>query len=107
MRRLILQDFEAAFKKVDFLIGPTTPGPAFGIGERVANPLEMYLADVCTISSNLVGAPAISIPCGFTRAGLPIGAQIMAGAMEEPRLLRLARAYERETNWRAARRPSL
>jgi aspartyl-tRNA(Asn)/glutamyl-tRNA(Gln) amidotransferase subunit A len=107
VRRLILQDFDAAFQKVDFLIGPTTPGPAFGLGERTANPLEMYLADIYTISINLVGAPAISIPCGFTRAGLPIGAQIMANAMEEPRLLQLARAYERETNWRAARRPNL
>jgi aspartyl-tRNA(Asn)/glutamyl-tRNA(Gln) amidotransferase subunit A len=107
VRRLILQDFDAAFKKVDFLIGPTTPGPAFGIGERVANPLEMYLADIYTISSNLAGGPAISVPCGFTRAGLPIGAQIMANALEEPRLLQLARAYERETNWREARRPSL
>ena len=67
----------------------------------------MYLNDIYTIGVNLAGLPGISIPCGFTRAGLPIGAQIMANAMEEPRLLQLARAYERETNWRAARRPKL
>ena len=107
VRRLIKQDFDAAYKKADVLIGPTTPGPAFNLGERTANPLEMYLADIYTISSNLAGGAAISIPCGFTRSGLPIGLQIMADALGEARLLQVARAYERETSWRETRKPRL
>jgi len=107
VRRLIQQDFDAAYKKADVLLGPTTPGPAFKLGERTANPLEMYLADIYTISSNLAGGAAISVPCGFTRSGLPIGVQIMADSLGEARLLQVARAYERETRWRETRRPPL
>ena len=107
VRRLIKQDFDAAFQKVDCVICPTSPVPAFKLGERTQNPLEMYLADVFTISLNLAGGAGISIPCGFTKSGLPIGMQILADAFDEARLLRVARAYERETNWRSTRRPPL
>lgn len=107
VRQLIKNDFDEAFKKVDLLISPTTPDPAFAIGEKSDNPLAMYLADVFTIATNMAGGPAISIPCGFTSSSLPIGLQIMADAGDEARLLRLARAYERETDWRSTARPTL
>ena len=100
VRRLIKQNFDAAFKQVDCILCPTSPVPAFKIGERTDNPLEMYLADIFTISANLAGIPGISVPCGLTQSGLPIGLQILAAADDDARLLRLARAYERESNWR-------
>jgi len=106
-RRLIKRDFDAAFEKTDCIMCPTSPVPAFKLGERTADPLAMYLADVYTLSTNLAGIPGISIPCGFTDAGLPVGLQILADAFQEARLLRIARAYERETNWRRARRPAI
>ena len=107
VRRLIQQDFDAAFEKVDCIMCPTSPVPAFLLGERMANPLEMYMSDIYTISANLAGGPGISIPCGFTDTGLPIGLQILAGAFDEARLLRIARAYERETCWRQTRKPAM
>ena len=107
VRRLIKRDFDEAFEKTDCIMCPTSPVPAFKLGERTANPLTMYLSDVYTISTNLAGIPGISIPCGFTDAGLPVGLQILANAFQEARLLRIARAYERETNWRRARRPAI
>jgi len=97
VRTLIRRDFEDAFKKVDGLLSPTLPVPAFKIGERMQDPLQMYLADIFTIAANLAGICAISIPCGGAEAGgkiLPVGLQIMAPALEEARLLRIARAYE-------------
>ena len=107
VRRLIRQDFDAAFETVDCVMCPTSPVPAFKMGERTANPLEMYLADIFTISTNLAGIAGISIPCGFTASGLPIGLQILCNAFDESRLLRIARAYERETNWRQVKKPRL
>jgi len=107
VRRLIKQDFDAAFEKADCIMCPTSPVPAFRLGERTADPLTMYLSDVYTLSTNLAGIPGISIPCGFTDAGLPVGLQILANAFQEARLLRIARAYERETNWRQAHRPAI
>ena len=107
VRRLIKQDFDAAFGEVDCILCPTSPVPAFKIGERTENPLEMYLADIFTISANLAGIPGVSVPCGFTRSGLPIGLQVMADSFDEARMLRLARAYERETGWRSVARPGL
>ena len=107
VRRLIKQDFDAAFDAVDCIVCPTSPVPAFKIGERTANPLEMYLADVYTLSTNLAGIPGLSVPCGFTASGLPIGVQILGNFWDEGRLLRIARAYERETGWRERRRPTL
>ncbi len=106
VRSLIRQDFSSAFEAVDFILCPTSPTPAFKLGERLANPLEMYLSDVYTIPANLAGIPAISIPCGFTRENLPIGLQLMARPFEEAGLLQVARAYERETEWHL-RRPEL
>jgi aspartyl-tRNA(Asn)/glutamyl-tRNA(Gln) amidotransferase subunit A len=97
VRTLIRRDFEEAFKKVDGLLSPTSPVPAFKIGERMSDPLQMYLADIFTIAANLAGICGISIPCGETEIDgkkLPVGLQIMAPAFEEARLLRIAQAYE-------------
>ena len=106
VRRLIRQDFDKAFAQCDVVIGPTSPTAAFKIGEKVADPLAMYLSDIYTISANLAGIPGISIPCGFTKAGLPIGLQILAAPFAEEKLLRVARMHERETEWHK-RRPAL
>jgi aspartyl-tRNA(Asn)/glutamyl-tRNA(Gln) amidotransferase subunit A len=106
VRRLIRQDFDQAFAQCDVVIGPTSPTAAFKIGEKVADPLAMYLSDIYTISANLAGIPGISIPCGFTKAGLPIGLQILAAPFAEEKLLRVARMHERETEWHR-RRPVL
>ncbi len=109
VRTLIRQDFTAAFAKVDALIAPTSPGPAFKIGERVADPLQMYLADIFTIAANLAGICGISIPCGFTENAtakpLPIGLQVLCPALAETCLFQLAHAYEQSTDWHH-RRPS-
>jgi aspartyl-tRNA(Asn)/glutamyl-tRNA(Gln) amidotransferase subunit A len=106
VRRLIKDDFDRAFAECDVIMGPTSPAVAFQIGEKVDNPLAMYLMDIYTISGNLAGITGISIPCGFSRSGLPIGLQIMAPPFEEEKLLRVARMYERDTDWHT-RRPCL
>jgi aspartyl-tRNA(Asn)/glutamyl-tRNA(Gln) amidotransferase subunit A len=106
VRRLIHDDFAQVFARCDALLGPTSPTPAFKIGERSNDPLAMYLADIYTISANLAGLPGISIPCGFTKTGLPIGLQILAAPFEEEKLLRIARLFERATDWHG-RRPKL
>ena len=99
VRNLIKDDFEDAFKKVDCIISPTCPSPAFKIGEKVTDPLEMYLSDIYTIPANLVGIPGISIPCGFTTTGLPIGMQIMGKHFEEEKILKIAKLFENETGF--------
>ncbi len=99
VRTLILRDYDQAFERVNAVAMPTSPVPAFRIGERVADPLQMYLIDVFTVSANLTGLPAISIPCGFTRGGLPIGLQLTGRRFDEATLLRVADAYERDTTW--------
>lgn len=106
VRRLIRNDFDAAFKEVDVLVGPTTPTAAFKLGEKTSDPLAMYLSDIYTITTNLAGIPGLSIPCGFTKSGLPIGLQLMAPAFAEENLLRTARVFERETDWHT-RRPEI
>jgi aspartyl-tRNA(Asn)/glutamyl-tRNA(Gln) amidotransferase subunit A len=106
VRRLIRRDFEEAFRRVDCIMGPTSPTAAFRIGERAADPLAMYLSDVYTVSANLAAIPGASLPCGFTRAGLPVGLQILSDVFTEDRLLRIARMYERETDW-SGRAPPL
>lgn len=98
-RTLIKEDFDRAFNEVDVIVTPTSPTPAFKIGERADNPLKMYLSDIYTISVNLAGIPAISIPCGFTKKGLPVGLQILAKPFNEEMILRLAHAYEQSTPW--------
>jgi aspartyl-tRNA(Asn)/glutamyl-tRNA(Gln) amidotransferase subunit A len=99
VRTLILRDYDRAFEQVDVVAMPTTPTPAFKIGERTADPLQMYLGDVFTVSANLAGLPAISVPCGFTPGGLPIGLQLTGRRFDESTLLRIADTYERETEW--------
>ena len=94
VRTLIKQDFEEAFRKVDFLVSPTSPTPPFRLGEKTNDPLEMYLSDIFTIAANLVGIPGISVPCGSTTDGLPIGMQIMGTHFDEERVLNLAHAFE-------------
>jgi aspartyl-tRNA(Asn)/glutamyl-tRNA(Gln) amidotransferase subunit A len=106
VRRLIRNDFDAAFKDVDVLIGPTSPTAAFKLGDKTADPLAMYLSDIYTITINLAGIPGISIPCGFTKGGLPIGLQLLAPAFSEETLLRTARVFEKATDWHT-RRPGL
>ena len=103
VRTLIRRDFEAAFQEVDLIVTPVMPTPAFKLGEKIEDPLQMYLSDIYTISVNLAGIPAISLPCGFSKAGLPIGLQIIGRAFEEETVLRAAHAYEQATGWRAKR----
>ncbi len=103
VRRLIRNDFDAIFAKCDVVAGPTTPTVAFPIGSKADDPLSMYLADVYTISANLAGLAGISIPCGFSGDGLPIGLQLLGAPLSEDRLLRVARSYERVTDWHARR----
>jgi aspartyl-tRNA(Asn)/glutamyl-tRNA(Gln) amidotransferase subunit A len=98
-RTLILRDYDQAFASVDVVSMPTSPTPAVRIGERVADPVQMYLMDVFTVSANLSGLPAISVPCGFTRSNLPIGLQLMGRRFDEATLFRVADAYERDTEW--------
>ena len=103
VRRKIRGDFDAAFQEVDVLLGPTSPTPAFKLGERTADPLAMYLSDIYTITANLAGIPGISIPCGLTKANLPIGLQLLAAPFAEEKLLRTARVFERATDWHLKR----
>ncbi len=94
VRTLITRDFDAAFGQVDVLVSPTTPTTAFKIGERADDPMAMYLADLCTIPSNLSGGAAMSVPCGLSDDGLPVGLQVMAPAMRDDLMYRVAAAYE-------------
>jgi len=106
VRALIRRDFDEAFQKCDVILTPTTPTPAFKIGEKTDTPLQMYLSDIFTISTNLAGNPGISVPCGFTAAGLPMGVQFLAGHFEEGKLIQIASAYEKNANIEK-RRPQL
>src|SRR5205809_1994808 len=108
VRELIRQDFASAFEKVEALISPTSPVPAFTLGERVADPLQMYLADIFTIAANLAGICGISVPCGFAEvegSRLPVGLQLLGKPLDEARILEMACAYERSTDWHKARPP--
>ncbi|PZR72575.1 MAG: Asp-tRNA(Asn)/Glu-tRNA(Gln) amidotransferase GatCAB subunit A [Chthoniobacterales bacterium] len=109
VRELIRRDFAQAFEKVDALISPTSPEPAFPVGERSADPLRMYLADVFTIAANLAGICGISVPCGFAQmeggTRLPIGMQLLGKALDEESILRIAHAYEQSTTWHKERPP--
>ncbi len=99
VRTLIKQDFEAAFAQVDVLVCPTAPTPAFKAGDKSADPLSMYLIDLMTIPVNLAGLPAMSVPCGFSREGLPIGLQIIGNVLREDQIFQVAYAYEQATDW--------
>lgn len=94
VRSLIAKDFADAFQKVDVIVTPTSPVPAFKLGEKSADPLQMYLADIYTVTGSLAGVPGISVPCGETKAGLPVGLQIFGRHFDEARVLQVARAYE-------------
>ncbi|MBN1869647.1 MAG: Asp-tRNA(Asn)/Glu-tRNA(Gln) amidotransferase subunit GatA [Candidatus Omnitrophica bacterium] len=99
VRTLIKNDFDKLFSEFDALIGPTSPTTAFKIGDKVNDPLSMYLSDIYTVSANLSGIPAISVPCGFSKERLPIGLQIMAKPFAEEMLFRIAYTYEQNTDW--------
>jgi aspartyl-tRNA(Asn)/glutamyl-tRNA(Gln) amidotransferase subunit A len=103
VRRLIREDYDTAFKDVDLIVGPTTATPAFKLGEMNEDPLAMYLQDLYTVSANLAGIAAISIPCGFTEAGLPVGLQLQAPPFEEEKLLRAAHMFQQATDWHTKR----
>ncbi|WP_414041142.1 Asp-tRNA(Asn)/Glu-tRNA(Gln) amidotransferase subunit GatA [Acidithiobacillus sp. M4-SHS-6] len=105
VRSLIREDFRRAFAEVDVIVGPTTPGPAFALGAKNADPVAMYLADIYTIAVNLAGIPALSLPCGFTQSGLPIGMQLMGDYFADDLLLNVAHRYQQETDWHLARPP--
>jgi aspartyl-tRNA(Asn)/glutamyl-tRNA(Gln) amidotransferase subunit A len=103
VRNLIRNDFTTAFQKADCIIMPTSPTIAFKIGEKTADPLQMYLSDVYTIAVNLAGTPAVSIPCGFDKNNLPIGLQIITPAFSEEKLLQIARMFENQTDFHTKR----
>jgi aspartyl-tRNA(Asn)/glutamyl-tRNA(Gln) amidotransferase subunit A len=107
VRTLMRKDFEEAFQKVDVIVAPTAPTPAFRIGEKTEDPLQMYLSDIHTIPVNLAGIPAVSIPCGFSHEGLPIGLQIMGRHFDEGMLLRVAYTFEQSTNFYLKKPPSI
>ena len=102
VRTLIRRDFQRAFEQFDVLICPTSPTPPFRLGEKISDPLAMYMSDICTIPVNLAGLPAISVPCGFVN-GLPVGLQIIGKPFDEATVLRVAYAYEQSTEWHRAR----
>ena len=103
VRTLIKQDFDRAFDVCDVILSPTAPTTAFRIGEKINDPLAMYLSDIFTIPANMAGIPAISVPCGFDAANLPIGLQMMAKPFAEETLLCAAYAYEQHTPWHLER----
>lgn len=105
-RTLIKKDFEDVFAKYDVIIGPTTPTPAFKIGEKIDDPLTMYANDILTIPVNLAGVPGISVPCGFSSTGLPLGLQVIGKHFDESTIYRVAHAFEQATDFHT-KRPQL
>ena len=99
LRRLIAQDFVEAFKRCDVILGPTSPGAAFRLGEKSGDPVQMYLSDIYTIAVNLAGLPGLSLPCGFDRASLPVGLQLIGNYFGEAKMLNVAHQYQLATDW--------
>ncbi|MCA9085039.1 MAG: Asp-tRNA(Asn)/Glu-tRNA(Gln) amidotransferase GatCAB subunit A, partial [Planctomycetaceae bacterium] len=99
VRRRIREDFDNAFAEVDVIVGPVTTGPAFRLGEKMNDPLEMYLSDIFTLGANLAGIPGISVPCGLTSAGLPIGIQLQGPTFAEANLLQAAQFVSQQVAW--------
>ena len=99
IRQIIANDFREAFRHCDYIAGPTSPTPAFALGEKTNDPVSMYLSDIFTITANLAGIPAISIPVGFDNTGLPIGLQLTGQSFDESGLLNLAHRYQQVTDW--------
>jgi aspartyl-tRNA(Asn)/glutamyl-tRNA(Gln) amidotransferase subunit A len=106
VRTLIMEDFKKVFATCDALVSPVAPTPAFPIGDKVNDPLTMYLSDIFTLSANLAGIPGISVPCGFSSNGLPIGLQILGQHFDESTLFRIAHHFEQTTDVHL-RKPSL
>ena len=106
VRTLVKNEFNKAFEKYDVIITPTSPTVAFKLGEKSTNPMEMYLADICTVSVNIAGLPGISIPCGVNSEGMPIGMQIIGNKFEEEKILKVAYAYENEAKFREKYKPT-
>jgi aspartyl-tRNA(Asn)/glutamyl-tRNA(Gln) amidotransferase subunit A len=96
VRQMLVNDFAEAFRKCDVIATPTAPTPPYKIGEKTNDPLAMYLGDIYTVTVNLAGVPAVSVPCGNSRMGLPVGLQLIGNHFDEPRLLNMAYAYEKE-----------
>src|ERR1700694_1631465 len=107
VRRLIAEDFARAFEKCDVIMGPTSPTTAFKLGEKAADPLQMYLSDIYTIAVNLAGLPGMSIPCGFDGQGLPVGLQIIGDYFREAQMLNVAHQYQLETDWHLRAPPDI
>ena len=105
IRRLIKNDFLSAYNEVDMILGPTTPGPAFGIGEKSGDPSAMYLQDIYTISANLAGIPAMSFPAGFID-GLPVGMQLLGGYFDEGAMLKVAHQFQQITDFHCQTPPA-
>ena len=105
VRTLIIGDFRRAFDQVDLIVTPVAPTPAFRRGEKTADPLQMYLTDIFTISANLAGIPGLSLPCGFSSQGLPIGLQILGNHFEEEKILQAGSAFEQATDFHLRRPP--
>jgi len=106
VRTVIKNAYNELFEKYDLLLTPTSPTTAFKIGEKTTNPLEMYLADICTVPVNIGGLPGMSIPCGLDSKGLPIGFQLIANSFEEEKIFRAAYTYEQNTNFRQENKPT-
>jgi aspartyl-tRNA(Asn)/glutamyl-tRNA(Gln) amidotransferase subunit A len=105
IRRIIAQDFQNAFDTCDIIVGPVAPNVAGKLGEKVSDPTQMYLEDIYTLSPNLAGLPAMSVPCGFGEHGMPVGLQLIGNYFSEAALLQVAHAYQQETNWHQAQSP--
>ena len=99
VRTLIIRDYQAAFEHCDVIVAPVAPTPAFKIGENIDDPLTMYLSDIFTLSANLAGIPGMSVPCGFSSAGLPIGLQILSSHFNEAAILKVAYNFELQTDF--------
>jgi aspartyl-tRNA(Asn)/glutamyl-tRNA(Gln) amidotransferase subunit A len=107
LRRLIAQDFTQAFERCDVIMGPTSPTTAFRLGEKAADPVQMYLSDIYTIAVNLAGLPGMSIPCGFDAQGLPVGLQIIGNYFREAQMLNVAHQYQLATDWHLRAPPGI
>ena len=107
VRRLIARDFAEVFKRCDVIMGPTSPTTAFRIGEKMGDPVQMYLNDIYTIPANLAGLPGLSVPCGLDGKGLPVGLQIMGNYFAEARMLGIAHQYQQATDWHTRTPPGV
>jgi aspartyl-tRNA(Asn)/glutamyl-tRNA(Gln) amidotransferase subunit A len=107
VRRLIAREFADAFGKCDVIMGPTSPTTAFRLGEKMGDPVQMYLNDIYTIAVNLAGLPGLSIPCGFDGGGLPVGLQIIGNYFSEARMLNVAHQYQQVTDWHMKAPPGI